>query len=552
MARKLYSFHGGLHLEGHKAMSMRSATVPARLPRYLVLPLQQHIGAPAEPLVEVGETVLKGQMIARAEGYVSTPVHASSSGTVIAIEDRPVPHPSGLSARCIVIETDGREAWRERKQRIADYTRLDPSELRNRIRDAGIVGLGGAGFPAFIKLNPGPGAAVQTLILNGAECEPYITCDAMLMQERPEEVLEGARIMQHAIRAEECLIGVEDNKPAAIAALRRAIAAAGAEGIEVVPVPTRYPAGGEKQLIEVLTGKEVPSGGLPVHVGVVCQNVATAAAVYRAIIHGEPLISRYVTVTGQGVADPRNLEVLLGTPVADLLAQAKREPQIDRLIMGGPMMGFALGTDQVPVSKTTNCILASAPGELPTADAALPCIRCGACMEVCPARLLPQQLYWHARAQEFDKVQDYHLFDCIECGCCAQVCPSHLPLVQYYRYAKTEIWAQERDKRSADLARRRHEFRQARLERELREKEERQRQKKAALKQSEGESKEKDAKQAAIQAALERAQAKRAQSGVQARNTDNLSEAQQRAIAAAEERRARKDTADSGVDKNNE
>ena len=550
MARKLHSFYGGLHLEGRKEVSMRTPTVPARLPRYLVLPLQQHIGVPAEPLVEVGDTVLKGQKIARAEGYVSTPLHASSSGTVVAIEHRPVPHPSGLSAGCIVIETDGRETWRHREQRIADYTRLDASELRNRIREAGIVGLGGAGFPTFVKLNPGPGSAVQTLILNGAECEPYITCDAMLMQERPQEILEGARIMQHAVRAEECLIGIEDNKPAAIAALRGAIEAAGVERIHVVPVPTRYPAGGEKQLIQTLTGKEVPSGGLPVHVGVVCQNVATAAAVYRAIIHGEPLISRYVTVTGEGVAEPRNLEVLIGTPVADLLEQAGRKPDIERLIMGGPMMGFALNSDQVPVGKTTNCILAAGPGELPAPEPALPCIRCGACMEVCPARLLPQQLYWHARAREFDKVQDYHLFDCIECGCCAQVCPSHLPLVQYYRYAKTEIWAQERDKRTADLARRRHEFRQERLEREQREKEARQRQKKAALEQSEGASKETDAKQAAIQAALERAKAKRAQAGVEPRNVDNLSEAQRRAVAAADERRARKAATDS-VDKNN-
>lgn len=519
--RKLYPFHGGLHLEGRKARSMGQPVRAARLPRYLILPLQQHIGTPAEPVVAVGDTVLKGQLIARAEGYVSAPVHASSSGTVVAIEPRPLPHPSGLSAPCIVIETDGREAWRHREQRIDDFTALDPSELRNRIRDAGIVGLGGAGFPSFIKLNPGPEATVQTLILNGAECEPYITCDAMLMQERPDEIVEGLRIMRHALRAQECLIGIEDNKPAAIEALRQAVEQAGLQDmVEVVAVPTRYPAGGEKQLIQTLTGKEVPSGGLPIHIGVVCHNVATAAAVYHAVEHGEPLISRYLTVTGDGVASPRNLEVLIGTPISDLLEQCEVQPDVERLVIGGPMMGFALHSAEVPVVKTTNCVLAVAPGELPAAAPAMPCIRCGACMEVCPARLLPQQLYWYARAQDFDKAQDHQLFDCIECGCCAQVCPSHIPLVQYYRAAKTEIWAQERERRAAEQARRRHEARQARLEREKREKEERQRQKKAALAQAKAQETSADPaadpKQAAIRAAMERVKAKREQSREQA------------------------------------
>ncbi len=508
--RRLWRFYGGLHLPAHKGESMGLPVVPARLPRYLILPLQMHIGVPAEPLVEIGAHVLKGQMIARPEGYVSAPVHASSSGTVVAIEQRPVPHPSGLAAPCIVIETDGKETWRHRETRIEDYTALDPSELRNRIREAGIVGLGGAGFPSFIKMNPGPDAAVETLILNGAECEPYITCDAMLMQERPEEVIQGMRIMRHALRAKQCLIGVEDNKPEAIAALRSALERLDVADAQVVVIPTRYPAGGEKQLIQVLTGKEVPSAGLPLDIGVVCHNVGTAAAIHRAVEHGEPLISRWVTVTGRGVAEPRNLEVLIGTPLAELLEQCGSRDPIERLIMGGPMMGFPLHTDAAPVIKTTNCLLAATAFELGPQQPAMPCIRCGACMEVCPARLLPQQLYWHARAKDFDKAQDYKLFDCIECGCCAEVCPSHLPLVQYYRYAKTEIWAQERDKRAADLARRRHEFRLERLEREQREKEERQRQKKEALRRSrEGGESEEQGKKAAIEAAVERARARK-------------------------------------------
>jgi len=542
MSRRLWHFHGGLHLAAHKDESMREEVLPTRLPSRLVLPLQQHIGEPAEPVVTVGEQVLKGQVVARAHGYVSAPVHASSSGTVVAIEERPVAHPSGLSAPCIVIETDGREKWRRRESRIDDFTALDPSELRNRIREAGIVGLGGAGFPAFIKLNPGT-AKVKTLILNGAECEPYITCDAMLMRQRPREIVEGLRIMRHALQAERCLIGIEDNKPRAIEALRQALAEAGLGDVEVVAVPTRYPAGGEKQLIKVLTGQEVPSHGLPLNIGVVCHNVGTAAAVYRAIAVGEPLLSRVVTVTGRGVSRPRNLEVLIGTPIGALLAECGPERgDLDRLIMGGPMMGFALHTDEAPVVKTTNCILAATHEDVVPDRPALPCIRCGECTRVCPVDLLPQQLYWHARAKDFDKVQDYNLFDCIECGCCAYVCPSHLPLVQYYRFAKTEIWAKEREKEKADIARRRHEFRQARLEREKAEREARHRQKREALAKDKSKGKGADqaaeqSKKAAIKEAMERAKAKRAAAGVTPKNTENLSEEQRRQIEQAEARR---------------
>ncbi|MEJ2509406.1 MAG: electron transport complex subunit RsxC [Gammaproteobacteria bacterium] len=542
MSRKLWHFHGGLSLAGHKDESMRKGVLPTRLPSHLILPLQQHIGEPAEPVVAVGDHVLKGEVIARAHGYVSAPVHATSSGTVVAIEERPVAHPSGLSAPCIVIETDGREKWRHRDTRITDYTALDPSELRNRIREAGVVGLGGAGFPAFIKLNPGT-ARVKTLILNGAECEPYITCDAVLMQERPREIVEGLLIMRHALRAETCLIGIEDNKPRAIEALRNTLAEYDAEGVEVVAVPTRYPAGGEKQLIKVLTGEEVPSHGLPLHVGIVCHNVGTAAAVYRAIAVGEPLVSRIVTVTGRGISHPRNLEVLIGTPIADLLAECgETRGDLDRLIMGGPMMGFALHTDETPVVKTTNCILAATHEDVVPDQPALPCIRCGECTRVCPVSLLPQQLYWHARAKDFDKVQDYNLFDCIECGCCAYVCPSHLPLVQYYRFAKTEIWAKEREKERADIARRRHEFRLARLEREKAEREARHRQKREALAKDKNKGKGADqaadeSKKAAIKEAMERAKAKRAAAGVTPKNTENLSDEQRRQIAEADARR---------------
>ena len=475
-----WPFPGGLKLDEHKAESTGTPIRPAPVPAQLVYPLQQHIGAPARPQVQVGDRVLRGQLIAAADGYVSAPVHAASSGTVSAIEARPVPHPSGLSADCIVIDTDGRDEAVPAVAPLdpAQAEALEPAEIRERVRAAGIVGLGGAAFPSFIKLNPG--CAIDTLILNGAECEPYISCDQMLMAESAETIVAGARIMMRAIGAPRCVIGVEDNKPESIRALRKA--SGGHADISVHVVPTRYPPGGEKQLIMALTGREVPSEGLPLDIGIVCHNVGTAVAVHEAIVHGRALTERVVTVTG-AVAAPANFRVRLGTPVAELLAVAGGRTVADaRLIMGGPMMGFELAGDTVPVIKATNCLLTLAEPNAPATDDAMPCIRCGACVEVCPAQLLPQQLYWHARAGEYDDTQRYGLFDCIECGCCAQVCPSHLPLVQFYRNAKTEIWAEERARRKADAARERHESRQQRLEREAAEREAARAAKKAALK----------------------------------------------------------------------
>lgn len=500
--RRLWPFFGGLQLPGHKNESTQTPIAQAALPKRLLLPLQQSIGEPAESVVKVGDRVLKGQMIAKAQGDRGVPVHASSSGRIAAIENLPVPHPSGLSAPCIIIETDREDTWIER-QPAKDYSKMAPDHLRHLIRQAGIVGLGGAGFPAFIKLNRGSESPVETLILNGAECEPYITCDDRLMRERAEEIIQGIMIMRHALQARHCLIGIEDNKPVACAALTTA--AVITEGIEVVQVPTRYPSGGEKQLIKTLTGKEVPSKGLPIDIGVICHNVGTAVAVYRAIHLGEPLISRIITVTGSAVAKPRNLEVLLGTPIRHLLTQCATDmDRLDRLIMGGPMMGFTLHDHTLPVIKTTNCLLAELQ-EKTRSPPGMPCIRCGACVEACPAQLLPQQLYWHAKAKDFNKVKEYHLFDCIECGCCDYVCPSHIPLVDYYRYAKSEIRVQEQEHKNADLARQRYESRRQRLEQEQQEQAARQQAKKAAVAPT-ANSKE---KQAAIQAAVGRARAKR-------------------------------------------
>lgn len=502
MAERLHRFHGGLNLPSMKAMSTASPIRVMPPPKRVVLPLSQHIGEPATPLVAAGDRVLRGQVIAAAEGVISAAIHASTSGTVLAIEEHLVPHPSGLAAPCIVIEADGRDEAAAFTP-LDDWENAEASRLRERVREAGIVGLGGAAFPSWIKLSGNRDVPLERLILNGAECEPCISCDDMLMRERADEVVSGARIMMRALHAACCQIAVEDNKPEAAEALRESLARSGDTRIELVVVPSRYPEGGERQLIQVLTGKEVPHDGLPLDIGIVCHNVATAAAVHRAVVKGEPLTSRIVTVTGGGVTEPSNVEARIGTRMGELIAfcGGYRE-DVARLIMGGPMMGFTLRSDEAPVIKATNCLLVGAAEEFTPQRETLPCIRCGACADACPASLLPQMLYWYTRARDFERVQEFDLFDCIECGSCDLVCPSQIPLVSHFRYAKTEIWGKNEERAKADNARRRHEARQARLDREAREQEEKRRRKLEALEKM----KSGDAKKAEIAAALERAQ----------------------------------------------
>ena len=481
MTQALGSFPGGLVLSGQKKRSTQTPIRRMPLAKTLVLPLQQHIGEPAVAIVDVGEKVLKGQKIAAAEGHVSVGLHAPSSGTVTAIGDHPIPHPSGLSATCITIETDGEDRWIDR-QVNEDISQLSSHGLRQRIREAGIVGLGGAGFPSFIKLNPGIHHHVETLILNGAECEPYITCDDMIMRERAQGIMDGIEVMQLALNVKNCVIAIEDNKPEAISAMELALASrTQLKNTKVVVIPTRYPTGSEKQLIQVLTGKQVPSRGLTLDIGIVLHNVGTAYAVGRAIKHGEPLISRIVTVTGKDVKHAGNFETLFGTPIHELLAFCETKRQAgEPFIQGGPMMGYNLAGDNLPVTKTANCILVGV-DDATESTTPLPCIRCGDCADACPVSLLPQQLYWHSRSKDLEKTREYNLFDCIECGCCSYVCPSQIPLVQYFRFAKTETMNQEQEQQKSDLARIRHDNRQERQERERLEKAEKQRKRKAAL-----------------------------------------------------------------------
>ncbi|MDI6749358.1 MAG: electron transport complex subunit RsxC [Rhodocyclaceae bacterium] len=460
---ELFGFPGGIKPDSHKEESAGKPIRQAPLPPLLVVPFRQSATGGVDIRVKAGERVLKGQCIGSAEGPFGTCVHAPTSGTVIAIEARTLPHPSALSAPCAIIETDGADAWRERVP--LDPYSADPETVRSRIREAGIVGLGGAVFPSHVKMN----ARVDTLVINGAECEPWITCDDRLMRERAPLIVAGAAIIRHLMGAKHVLFGIEDNKPDAAAEMRAALQTAGHPEMQVVTVPTRYPAGGEKQLIHVLTGIEIPYGKLGPDFGVQCFNVGTAHAVARAVLHDEPLISRIVTLAGN-YARPGNVETLIGTPIDALLALGEPKPDTDRIVMGGPMMGFVLPDTSLPVVKATNCLLAMSPTLFPPPPPEMPCIRCGACTRACPMLLQPHELYWYARSKNFGKTQEYHLFDCIECGCCAYVCPAHIPLVDYYRFAKSEIRAREREKAAADRARERYEFRKYREEREKAEK----------------------------------------------------------------------------------
>ena len=506
MQAKLYSFHGGMHLDGHKAESLGRELRTASLPKQLILPLRQHIGEYNKPLVDVGNRVRKGDVIAANSSLICAAVHAPTSGVVSAIGSYPVPHPSGQQDDCIVIDVDGEDEAASTD--IIDPQSLAPDELIQRICRAGIVGLGGAAFPTSPKLSRGKMHGVDTLIINGVECEPYITCDDMLMRHYAAEVIRGSGYLQQILGPNTTLIAIEDNKPEAIKAMQQALADHPLANTEIIAIPTIYPSGGEKQLIQILTGKEVPHGQLAFDIGLLCQNVGTCVAITRALEQDEPLISRIVTCTGDNIEQPGNWDVRFGTPISHLIEQAGgyKNAEDTYLVMGGPMMGFALSSDRLPIVKASNCIMVMREETIPhTPGYHDECIRCSKCTEVCPAQLLPQQLYWHARAKAYDRTQEFNLFDCIECGCCSAVCPSQIPLVQYYRAAKSEIRAAQKAQFKSDRARVRFEFREKRLLLKKQADEERRRLKREALKKKQAQSGVADGSLPdPVQAALER------------------------------------------------
>ncbi|WP_338429220.1 electron transport complex subunit RsxC [Aeromonas jandaei] len=461
-AGNIWDFHGGIHPADNKLQSSQSPVEQAGLPPRLIIPVRQHAGAAGDLLVQVGDKVKKGQPLTRyARGRV-VPVHASTSGTITEIANHTVAHPSGLDDLCVILTPDGEDEWGELDGK-PDYWNLERGELLERIQQAGIAGLGGAVFPTHSKLD-GRGQLTEILIVNGLECEPYITTDDRLMQQYADEIMDGIRVLKHLLKPKLTLIGVEDNKPEAITELTRH---ATDEDVLVKTVPTKYPSGGAKQTIELLTGRQVPKGGRAVDIGIMVLNVATVFAIKRAIIDGEPLIERIVTLTGDSFKKPGNAWVRLGTPVRWLLQRFELQPEADqRVIMGGPMMGFTLPHAMVPVVKATNCLLAPTQAELPAPGPEQACIRCSACADACPASLLPQELYWYSKAKEYDKAEKLNLMDCIECGACAWVCPSEIPLVQYYKIAKDDIREARAEAEKAERAKQRFEAKQARFERE--------------------------------------------------------------------------------------
>ena len=441
---------GGIALPPHKSASTQRPLEAAPLPSELILPLEGGLSArDVRPAVQSGQRVLRGQPLVQGGGPLSTWTHASTSGIVRSLETRPVAHPRRREALCAVLEVDGRDEWWPELER-PDPTQWDtPEKLAVALSRAGLAGLGGAVFPTGIKLAATWRRRMRLVIVNGVECEPYISCDDMLMRTTPRDVLAGALALVELTGAEQGVVVVEEDKPEALLALQRELPSLDTQQLSVVTVPAIYPAGGERQLIEALTGHEVPSLAKPTDIGYLCQNVGTAAALYRYLERGHPVTSRVTTVTGGAIAAPRNLEVRLGMRIADLIAACGGyEGAAAKLIMGGSMMGVALSSDGVPVGRATNCIIAASEQEVRQSFEALPCIRCGNCVEVCPASLMPQELFRTAEQRQYSALENLGLFDCIECGCCDVVCPSHIQLTDTFRVGKrTLVQAMDHDAR---------------------------------------------------------------------------------------------------------
>ena len=467
---RLWDFPGGIHPPEMKQQSNGTKLSRLKQPDTYYIALKQHAGKAGQLSVQVGDYVLKGQALTQGDDYRTLPVHAPTSGTITAIGNYASSHPSGLPETTITLQADGKDQWRER-QPIEDFLTVPPEQLLQKIYQAGIAGLGGAVFPTASKIASAENK-VKLLIINGAECEPYITCDDRLMRDRSLDILEGIRILRYILRPQKVVLAIEDNKAEAIEAMQQALS--GANDIEIRVIPTKYPSGAAKQLIQVLTGLEVPNNGRSSQIGVLMNNVATAFAVKKAIIDDEPLIERVVTLTGDKIPQPRNVWARIGTPIYHLLQQAGYQYD-DRfpVFMGGPMMGFILPNLNSPVTKVTNCLIAPDHFEYQPPPQERNCIRCSACSDHCPIKLMPQQLYWFARSEDHEKSEQYNLKDCIECGVCAYVCPSNIPLIQYFRQEKAKIAELKLKAKLAEEAKVRFEAKQARMEREKQERDRR-------------------------------------------------------------------------------
>ncbi|MFC1657595.1 electron transport complex subunit RsxC [Candidatus Moduliflexota bacterium] len=439
-------FKGGVHPSYRKDGTSAVAIEALEPPSTVVIPLQQHIGAPCTALVKAGDEVRTGTRVGQAEAFVSAPVHATISGKVKSVG--PQPHPAGISVAAVVIESDGTDTWEDREPNDPDT--LSPEELKVLVREAGIVGLGGATFPTHVKLSPPAEKPIDTLVINGAECEPYLTADHRIMVEHPGGILKGASILAKILGVSRIIVGVEGNKPDAIAALKDS-----AKGsADIVTLPVEYPQGAEKQLIKALLNREVPPPppGLPMDVGVVVQNVGTCLAIKEAVCDGKALVERVVTVSGSGITKPANLRVRIGTPFSTLAeACGGMKDGVVRVLMGGPMMGIAQHGLEPPVIKGTSGLLFLRKDEI-NAGPERGCIRCGRCVRACPMILSPQTIVLYARNKLFEKAEQWRALDCIECGCCSWSCPSSIPLVQYIRYAKGQIVSAKRRQKEMEGA----------------------------------------------------------------------------------------------------
>ena len=446
---KLFPVRGGIHPDYRKGGTSEKPIVALPTPRALYIPLQQHIGISADALVKEGDRVRKGQLIAGNHLTMSVPQHAPTSGYVRAIAEMTAPHPSGLAQTTIVIEPDGQEEWIELPPPIAEPLTVDPEIIRERVAEAGVVGMGGAAFPSAVKLNLGARYRLRLLLINGAECEPYLTGDDRVMRERAAEVIDGARIMAHALGVPRVVVAIEENKPQALAIMAQAAQAAQG-AVEIVAVPEQYPMGSERHLAQAITGDETPARGLTADIGVVVHNVSTACAIHQAVRHGRPLISRVLTVSGHAVREPKNIETLIGARVADLIEFCGGfAEQPASLVNGGPMMGQPLPGTDVPVVKGMSGVLALAANEVNESQER-PCIRCGSCVAICPVGLVPVELAALVRKDMLDKAAQLGVRDCVSCGSCSWICPSRIPLVHYFNYAKGALNAKEREEQKTE------------------------------------------------------------------------------------------------------